>query len=624
MRSSMKWARAAVRVLGAMAGLCIATGPVYAAAQEARVLILNGLDPYLPAYLAIDSAMRASLAEETARRIVLYSEPLDAQRFAVESLEPETLALLTKKYRALHIDVVVTVTKPAFDFFTRHGEQLWPGARLVFHGLPDPGTELPAVPHDAIGLVNRDDFGGTVNLARRLQPDARRILVVGGTSPLDSELAQRARQVLPSLAGAAQVEFLTGLPLSELVARVAAEPGDTIVLYLSQFRDRDGRPYLPREVLRAISDASAAPIYGLFETYIGSGVAAGSMEFYEDRGRIVGQLVRNVVAGMPILPGQAVSSVPSRCVADARALRRWSLTEQNLPSGCEIRYADRPLWRQYIWQMMLALAILLGQTLLIVALIAQRRHRRRAEAESQARFSEMVHMNRRVAMGGLAASIAHELNQPLGAIYNNAAAAQILIKADPPKLNEVGEILNDIKQDDRRASEVIARIRQMLRKTPASLEDLDLNEVIGETMKLLAAGAAEKGVSLRAEFEPRLSKVRADRVQVQQVIVNLAINAMEAMHEDPQGQRRLVIQTRPVNGKEAGVSVIDSGAGIDSSMLPRIFEAFATSKPSGMGLGLSISRTIVEAHGGTMSAENVSGGGAAFHFTLPFATATAG
>jgi len=111
MRSSMQGA--AAHVFGAVAGICIFTAPVAALAQEARVLILNGLDPYLPAYLAIDSAMRASLAGETARRIVLYSEPLDAQRFAVESLEPETLALLTKKYRSLNVDVVVTVTKPA-------------------------------------------------------------------------------------------------------------------------------------------------------------------------------------------------------------------------------------------------------------------------------------------------------------------------------------------------------------------------------------------------------------------------------------------------------------------------------------------------------------------------------
>ena len=236
-----------------LAGLCIAAAPVYSAEDEARVLILNALDPYLPAYQAIDSAMRASLVEETAKRVVLYSELLDAQRFAGESFEPELVALLTKKYRALPIDVVVTVTQPALDFYKRHGERLWPGARLVAHGIADPGSEPVVLPPNAVGQVNRDDLAGTIELARRLQPKASRILVVSGVRRWTwSSRAARERCCRP-VAGSLSVEFLSGLPLQELLARVAAEPADTIILYLTQFRDREGRPYVPREVLRAIS-----------------------------------------------------------------------------------------------------------------------------------------------------------------------------------------------------------------------------------------------------------------------------------------------------------------------------------------------------------------------------------
>ena len=156
--------------------LCSIFLSAYASAEgeEARVLILNGLDPYLPAYMAIDSAMRANLAGETSRRIVLYSEPLDAQRFSGESLEPEVLALLRKKYKALQIDVVVTVMRPALDFYQRHGEELWPGSRLVFHGIPDLADEPRKLPLNARGQVNRDDFEGTVRLARRLAATAWR------------------------------------------------------------------------------------------------------------------------------------------------------------------------------------------------------------------------------------------------------------------------------------------------------------------------------------------------------------------------------------------------------------------------------------------------------------------
>jgi signal transduction histidine kinase len=614
-----QWMKAVACTLGIVGMPCMLALPARAADEAARVLILNGLDPYLPAYLAIDGAMRASLADETARRIVLYSEPLDTQRFAIEHMEPEEVALLTKKYSALPIDVVVTVTRPAFDFFMRHGKQLWPGARLVFHGLPDPGSEPVAVPPNATGLVNRDDFGGTIDIARRLQPNARRILVISGVSPLDQELERRARYVIPTLAAAMSLEFLSGWPLPELVARVAQEPADTIVLYLTQFRDGDDQPYVPRQVLGEVSSVSNAPVYGLFESYVGYGVAAGSMEIYEDRGRLVGQLVREALAGRPAAAGRAVSSVPSRCVADARALERWSLDERRLPSGCEIRFAARPLWREYWWQIALTLALIAGQAILIATMLAQRRRRRIAEAESQKRFLEMAHMNRRVSMEELSQSMAHELNQPLGAIHNNAGAAEMLIKADPPKLQEVVEILADIKRDDRRASDIIARTRKMLRKAEFEPQDIDLNETIGEAVEMLVADASVNGVSIRTELDPGLAKARADRVQVQQVILNLALNAIEALHERRADRRELVIRSTRAGDKEVEVSVADSGGGIPAELLPRIFEPFVTSKTTGMGLGLAISCTIVEAHGGRIRAENASTGGAVFRFTLPCA-----
>jgi signal transduction histidine kinase len=610
-------------VLAAVVGSWLCVAPAIAEVPEARVLILNALDPYLPAYQAIDSAMRAQLAEQADRRVVLYSELLDAQRFGAESLEPELLALLAKKYRALRVDVVVTVTRPAFEFYQRHGERLWPGARLVAHGLPDPDSEPVAIPPGALAQVNRDDVAGTLALARRLQPQAQRVLVVSGSSPLDQELERRARQVLQAALPALQLEVLSGWPLPELVSRMAQVPADTIVLFLTQFRDRDQRPYLPRAVLRAISDVSAAPVYGLFETYVGQGAAAGNMEVYADRGRLVGQLVRRALSEAPPAGAAAVFTVPSRCVADARELRRWSLDEARLPAKCDLRFAERPVWRQYLWQIALGGLILVVQSVLIVALVMQRRRRRLAEEESQARLSEVVHMNRRVAMGELAASIAHELNQPLGAIYNNAGAAQVLIRREPLDLKEVADILDDIKQDDKRASEVISRLRSMLRKAPANVEELALDEVIDGVLSLLRAEAASKGVSLKAEFEPGLPRIRADAVQLQQVILNLALNGIEAMRSQPEGQRQLTIRGKRVNEGEVEVVVSDSGNGFDAKLLPRVFDAFFSSKPDGMGLGLSISRTIVEAHGGRMAAENAPEGGAAVRFTLPLSPAGA-
>src|SRR5271169_6488118 len=399
LRFLLKWMTSTTCMLGTMVGLYLSAVPAPAAEEDARVLILNGVDPYNPAYLVIEGAMRASLANESPRRVVFLSESLDAQHFSVDALEPEILALLTKKYSALRIDVVVVNTQPALAFFNRHGEKLWPGARLVFHSISDHGIEAETLPPNAIGVPTREDLGGTIDLARRLQPNARRILIVSGMAETDKRLEEQARQVLSTKGAPATLEFLSGWPQAELVARVAAEPADSIVFYLTQFRDRDRRPYTPRELLRAISNSSAAPIYGLFETYIGFGAAAGSMESFEETGRLVGEQVHAAMNGVPPAPGRALLEVPKRCIADARALQRWSLDEGRLPSGCEIRFADQPLWRRYWWQIALTLTIIAGQTMLIATLFAQRRRRRFAETELQMRFSEMTHMNRRVAMG---------------------------------------------------------------------------------------------------------------------------------------------------------------------------------------------------------------------------------
>ena len=326
-----------------------------------------------------------------------------------------------------------------------------------------------------------------------------------------------------------------------------------------------GRPYTPREVLRQISKISVAPVYGTYETYVGFGVAAGQMESYEEEGRLIGEQVLAALAGSPSDPSRVLLKTPNRCIADARVLQHWSLDVRRLPYGCDVRFAERPLWRQYGRQIALALAIIAAQTALIVALLAQRRRRRMAEADSRERLSEITHINRRVSMGELSASIAHELTQPLSAIRLNVDAARMFIRGEQPNLEEVAEILD------------------------------------------------------KTELEPGLSKVSADAVQLQQVILNLALNGMDAMRDLPADKRLLTIRSKRANDREAEISVTDSGAGIAKESIRSIFNPFVTTKPDGMGMGLAISRTIIEAHRGQIRAENSPVGGAVFYFTLPFA-----
>jgi signal transduction histidine kinase len=615
----MQWLGVARALITALALGCVA-GPLHAAGDEARVLILNGVDPYLPVYLAADAAMRESLASESERRVVFFSEALDAQRFDMKALEPELLALLARKYPALRIDVVVAVSDPALEFFKRYGERLWPGARLVVEGFPVDHLEAASIPPGATGVVAYYDVRGTIDIARRLQPGARRIVVVSGTSEFDRSAEKEARAVLSKADPPVPLEYLTGLPLPELVARLAAEAPDSIVIYLTQFRDRDGRPYTPREVLGAISKASTAPVYGPSETYLNVGAVAGSAQSYAAFGRLIAEQVRRALAGGSADPSRILLEAPSRCVADARALQRWSLDERRLPNDCEIRFKDVPIWRQYWWAIALTLAIVAAQAALIVALLSQHRRRRLAELAEQAQRAAIGRASRLALAGELTGAIAHEINQPLGAILAYADAGDLMLDSGRDRREELRAILANIRRDDLRASEVIQRLRDLLGKQQFEHKEFDLNEVASDLESIMHTEARRRGIALEIRRAPETVAIMGDPVQIQQVLINLVLNAMDAVADEPEARRTVVVSV--AKGERAAVlAVRDRGRGIAPEHRAKLFESFFSTKRNGMGLGLSITRTIVEAHGGRIWFDSGSGEDTVFQVELPLAMA---
>jgi PAS domain S-box-containing protein len=242
--------------------------------------------------------------------------------------------------------------------------------------------------------------------------------------------------------------------------------------------------------------------------------------------------------------------------------------------------------------------------------------RRRAEDTVRQAQAELAHMARVSTLGAMAASIAHEVNQPLSGIVTNAGASLRFLRAEPPNLDEVRDGLHAIVRDGRRASDVIARIRGLVRRTAAEKAPLDINEVIREVVVLAEGEARRTGALLRTRFAGDLPRVPGDRVQLQQVILNLLLNGLDAMAAVASRPREVVISTRPEAIDRVCVSVHDAGCGIDPEVLSKIFEPFYTTKGKGLGMGLSISRSIVEQHGGRLWAVPNDGPGTTFHFTL--------
>jgi two-component system sensor kinase FixL len=244
--------------------------------------------------------------------------------------------------------------------------------------------------------------------------------------------------------------------------------------------------------------------------------------------------------------------------------------------------------------------------------------RKRAEAELHLERQELAHISRLTTMGELAASLAHELHQPLTAILSNVQAAQRFIAADSTNLDEVREILSDIIQDNSRAAEVIRRMRSLVKKEAFELAPIELSTIVQDVILLTRTDAMLHNIRVLLDLGPGLPPVRGDRVQLQQVLLNLLLNAFDAMGDCPANQREITVRAKRDSG-QVEVSVSDHGTGLTPDALERIFQPFFTTKRDGLGMGLAISRSIIEAHGGRLWAKNNGERGAMFAFTLPAA-----
>jgi signal transduction histidine kinase len=605
--------------------LAVSCALLFAFAAEARadlevpwrILILQGGEPLNPGSMVQEEALRKSLAASAPRPVAFHAEYLDSVRFDTVRYESELLALYRRKYEGVRIDLLACLGPVALRFAERHREVAWPGIPIVFFSVGEATLrESPPGP-GVTGVMIGFDEPGTIALARRLQPAARRLLLVSGASDYDRSWEPRLREAALQKGEGLDVSYSFGEPMPVVLRRVAELPRDSIVLYTTIGRDGRGVPYVPRSVADDLGRASAAPVYAVAESQLGHGIVGGSMQSMAVAGESAAGLALRVLSGekaetIPVEP--APKAVP---MVDWRQLRRWELSEKNLPPGSTVLFKSPSLWDEYGAYIAAVALTLVVQAGLIVALLFQSRRRRQAELETQRQRTELAHAARLSAVGQLTASIAHEINQPLGAILSNAEAAEMFLNAEPPRLDRVRQILADIGHEDRRASEVIRHVRSLLGKAPTEMQTLALNEVAQDVLDLVASDALRRGITLKPELHASILCVRGDRVQIQQALLNLVLNAMEALEGETNGDRRIVVRTSPAPESTVDLVVADNGPGIPKEHVPNLFESFFTTKPEGMGLGLSIVRSIVEAHDGRIEAGQSGDGGALFRLRLP-------
>jgi signal transduction histidine kinase len=591
--------------------------------EPKRVLILHSFGRDFAPWNEYARTIREELGRQSPEPTDIFEASLATARFA-EDEEGPFVDYLRALFVKRQLDLVIAIGAPAVNFLQRHRQQLFPSTPMLITALEQRRVALTALtPNDTV-VATTVDFAGAVENILRVLPETANITVVMGDSPIERYWVEQIRNELQPFNGRVVFTWLNELPLDQMIKRVAALPPRCAIFFVILSVDAAGVPHEGAKALRQLHAAANAPIFSHGDVFFGDGIVGGPLVSIENVGRQAASVA------VRILGGEAPANIKTAAIGfatpkfDWRELKRWNISESRLPAGSEVHFREPGLWEQYRPQVTVVGAALLLQAVIISWLLVERRRRHFAQAEASHQRREVVRLNRVTTANVLSSSIAHELNQPLGAILSNTEAAQMLLKASPPDLVQIGEILSDIVRDEQRASEIIVGLRNLLNdRKETDLRALDLNDTVPELVKIVTPEIAKRGVILRTALTPDTLPVRADPIHMQQVMMNLVMNSMDAM-EHESGPRNLTIRTRRnAEYDVAEVRVSDSGKGIPEDKLTNIFDAFVTTKPQGTGLGLPIARTIVESYGGTIWAENRHRG-AVFCFTIPLAKAQAG
>jgi len=616
---------------GLFAAAALTTAPAAAAEPVHDVLVIYAHRYQLPANFDTDRGMREVLEGEAGRGVVMFTEYLNYPIFAGPEFARSTADYLAAKYRARPPSVIVAAGEFALELVLRHRARLFPRAPVLHFGVARQSLESQApLPADVVGTPVDFDMPGSIELALRLHPKARRLVVVTGTSDWDRERERDLRVLADSGRLRVPVEHLAGLPL-EAVTKALAALGDGDVVYSPGFfADGSGRKFVPREAVSRMVAASAAPLYGPYETFIGTGVVGGRMPDFTEMGREAGREVLGLLAGKTPSQLAVPGSIPARAQVDWRQLQRWGIDEGLLPADCDVRFRELTAWDHYRWQILAGLAVILAQAALIFALALNRRRLRRArnaareelgrrtEAESLAARlrNRLGRYARERSLGAMATAISHEINQPLIAIQNYAQAAKRRLSSNDDDRTKLVELFGKIESQAERAGAITQRVRSLVSASEPLMVPTPPGALLNEIIGMMGPEFENRGCRLTAEAAPGLPRVLADALQVQLVLVNLLRNAMHSVCTDDRYEKHLRIQARPAGDREVQFSVADRGPGVPPARAEDIFEPLASGTSGGMGMGLAISREIVQAHSGRLWHEPNPGGGAIFHFTL--------
>jgi signal transduction histidine kinase len=540
---------------------------------------------------------------------------MDLSRFGSNNYQLFLRDFLKAKYADKKIDVAIAVFSPSLDFLLNYGSVIFPGTPIVFCGIDNTELSNHVLPPHVRGILVKREFAPTIEVALSLHPKTERAVVVAGTSEFDTRVLEQAKRDFRFYEDRLNFQYLTALPLQNLLTELSHLPAQTLVFLTTLFRDGAGESFIPHEVVEQVSAAANAPTYGFLDQYVGRGIVGGNVYSFSAHGVETAKLALRILAGTEASEPQVYEAPTNKLLFDWRQLQRWGISESKLPAGSEVRFHEPSTWERYKVQILAITAAILAQALLIAWLLHERQFRHRAERTARETFSELMQMNRMATAGELSAAIAHEVRQPITAIVAMANAALRWLSREDPDIGRARDSLNKVVAAGHHASDVITNVRGLFAKDTQEKIPTDINKLIRTVLGVVYMDLRRHNIESEVNLSEQLPPVIGNEVQLQQVILNLVTNAIDSMRASE--PRMLSIKTETTEHNSVRVSIEDTGSGIDVGNLDRMFKPLFTTKAHGMGMGLSICKSIIESHAGKIWVTAAAHRGSIFQFELP-------
>jgi len=586
-----------------------------ATAEPKRVLLINSYGREFAPWNEYAKEIRSELQDE-------WGGPLDIYELSLTTAllgqgERDFANYLHALFSDRQPDIILTAGTPAARFVQQFRQSLFPSTPILLTTADQQLLQHSASGADDAAVPVNINFVASIENILRLLPDTTNISVVIGDSPHEKEFLEQMRKAFQPLTDRLTFTWLNELSFNEMMKRAAKLPTHSAIFWFGLIVDAAGVSHQEFDALTLLRAVTDAPIFSFVDAYLGKGIVGGPLISVRDVARATAH------ATVRILDGEKASDVRTLPIGfgtpkfDWREIQRWNISESRLPAGSEVLFRPATAWDQYRWQIILITAALLLQSALIAGLLFERRRRRNAEVLARRSMGELANMNRIATAGELSASIAHEMKQPLAAMVTNVRAGLRWLGAAEPNLEETRAALQGVLKDGNRAAEVIDSVRAMFKKEQADKIPLNLNDLITSVLYLLRDELRPRHIVLRTNLEPQLPPVQGHRGELQQVILNLIRNATDAMSKISYRPRVLTVKSEIQPPNSVLISIADSGTGIDPKDINHIFDAFFTTKSNGMGMGLSICKSIIDDHGGRLWASPNLKYGSVFNVSLP-------